>query len=717
MVPVKPNKDKSDLLKPPTLRAMPKIDDLYKLNQSDADSSPEKHSSSKKRKVGRPKKLMSTSGEHVATETIVAKKPKTSFVGYLLAAKEKFKLQNRTYPDATPPRYVEDTVVLKPKKTKNNNSIFMSDVKSSKIRPKLKAEATVKTYADDDHIEWETIAEEEEETSLEEETSNSMEADEETEDENEKRYATKLLAEEEADINPVEEEIVEEVKPEDTRCTLTAELLDVDKLRVLTAMGGLFYAGQLNALEPPDVYSITLDGERGNRPHIMSREEILRDAIVEVSAQNTDDLPVGSRVCAYWSQQYRCLYPGSVAEPGTPDPQLDDKFVSVEFDDGDSGRIALEDIRLLPPDYPIIEYDPNPLLSLSKRRRRTSTSVSVEDKAPKMPQSSAPSTQDPSKNIGKENKDSNSACSDHKQKKRLKKKKREKLKQRLLHESKKKKRKHRCPDEECKHKKHHKKHRKHRKHHDKAKSDKSEQNEVAEEEAVNEAPDDDIEKEGNEEVSAEQNESEDVGEEQEETVNSEDEVTMDDIVQATKSKTGILRESEQDERLSSRQAAVGLGRERYKRQRAKGRSKKSFYKSIQRGKETITVGDSAVFLSTGRPDRPYIGRIEAMWELCGTMVVKVKWFYHPEETVGCPQNLQYPGALFESPHADENDVQTISHKCEVLPLAEYTERLGDDPQRYATIYDNNDIYYLAGYYDPTTHTIKMEPGIPFTKTN
>lgn len=56
----------------------------------------------------------------------------------------------------------------------------------------------------------------------------------------------------------------------------------------------------------------------------------------------------------------------------------------------------------------------------------------------------------------------------------------------------------------------------------------------------------------------------------------------------------------------------------------------------------MQVGDSAVFLSTGRPDRPYIGRIEAMWELCGTMVVKVKWFYHPEETVGCPQNLQYP---------------------------------------------------------------------------
>lgn len=66
-------------------------------------------------------------------------------------------------------------------------------------------------------------------------------------------------------------------------CTLTDEQLEKlgehDKMRVLTAMGGLFYAGQLSPVQPPDVYSITLDGERGNRPHIMSREEILRDAV------------------------------------------------------------------------------------------------------------------------------------------------------------------------------------------------------------------------------------------------------------------------------------------------------------------------------------------------------------------------------------------------------------------------------------------------------
>lgn len=65
----------------------------------------------------------------------------------------------------------------------------------------------------------------------------------------------------------------------------------------------------------------------------------------------------------------------------------------------------------------------------------------------------------------------------------------------------------------------------------------------------------------------------------------------------------------------------------------KGKGRKLFYKAIVRGKETLRVGDCAVFLSAGRPNLPYIGRIESMWESWGrNMVVKVKWFYHPEET-------------------------------------------------------------------------------------
>lgn len=58
-------------------------------------------------------------------------------------------------------------------------------------------------------------------------------------------------------------------------------------------------------------------------------------------------------MCAYWSQQYRCLYPGRAIESESSDDGVtSQEFVSVEFDDGDSGRIRLQNIRLLLSDYP-----------------------------------------------------------------------------------------------------------------------------------------------------------------------------------------------------------------------------------------------------------------------------------------------------------------------------------------------------------------------------
>lgn len=76
--------------------------------------------------------------------------------------------------------------------------------------------------------------------------------------------------------------------------------------------------------------------------------------ILEVPPRSAEELTPGTRICAYWSQQYRCLYPGTVTAPTSPDSELDDKFVNVEFDDGDNGRINIDDIRFLISDYPIV---------------------------------------------------------------------------------------------------------------------------------------------------------------------------------------------------------------------------------------------------------------------------------------------------------------------------------------------------------------------------
>lgn len=177
----------------------------------------------------------------------------------------------------------------------------------------------------------------------------------------------------------------------------------------------------------------------------------------------------------------------------------------------------------------------------------------------------------------------------------------------------------------------------------------------------------------------------------------------------------------------------------------KGKARKLFYKAIVRGKETLRIGDCAVFLSAGRPNLPYIGRIESLWESWGSnMVVKVKWFYHPEETKlgkrqsdgkvrcgwvcrgpspctgslgGCGVHRPRPAptlysltrqnALYQSCHEDENDVQTISHKCQVVGREQYEQMM-----RGRKYQDQQDLYYLAGTYDPTTGRLVTADGVP-----
>lgn len=149
----------------------------------------------------------------------------------------------------------------------------------SKIRPKLKAEPTVKSVSEDDETSEEETDDEEEEIH-----DNDEEQIEEQQEEMKNPISEPVAEEEDAIEEKPEKAIRDEASVtaqiiDDVRCILTNTHLNIDRLRVLTAMGGLFYAGHLTAVRAPDVYAITLDGERGNRPHIMCREEILRDAV------------------------------------------------------------------------------------------------------------------------------------------------------------------------------------------------------------------------------------------------------------------------------------------------------------------------------------------------------------------------------------------------------------------------------------------------------
>ncbi|XP_051988990.1 BAH and coiled-coil domain-containing protein 1-like [Xyrauchen texanus] len=143
---------------------------------------------------------------------------------------------------------------------------------------------------------------------------------------------------------------------------------------------------------------------------------------------------------------------------------------------------------------------------------------------------------------------------------------------------------------------------------------------------------------------------------------------------------------------------------------SKGKAQNLFYKAIVRGKDMVRVGDCAVFLSAGQPHLPLIGRIESFWESWqSSMVVKVKWFYHPEETKLGNRHRDGKHALYQSCHEDENDVQTISHKCQVVSREEYEHLTCNRKSNGSKL--TGDLYYLAGTYDPTNSQLLTADGM------
>ncbi|XP_052818307.1 uncharacterized protein LOC128244317 isoform X2 [Mya arenaria] len=384
-------------------------------------------------------------------------------------------------------------------------------------------------------------------------------------------------------------------------CTLSPDGLE-DGLRILVFMDGLFHEGELKAIRPPDIYGAVLDNERKTRPHYYSQEEILKEAIKDTRAAGPEQLQEGTRICAYWSQQFSCLYPGTISK-GSPNPSTADRdLYTVEFDDGDTGRIPLDHIRIIPQDFPLVEYDPNPLLLLTKRRRTTSVSEGSEHR-----KSVSDPLRRPQSEAGRESKGKRGPG--------------------------------RPP-----------------------KTDRMLSNE---------------------------------------SIGDEDVFTSDarDGRGDAQSGQGVV--------FAPPRGLWAWSGCSTKRPGMKGKARKEYYKTVVRNKESISVGECAVFISTGRPNLPYVGRIESFWEArSGQMVVKVKWFYHPEETKGGKRLHNLKGALFRSDHEDENDVQTISHKCDVIPYSEYRRRVD-----VISHDDHKDVYYLAGYYEPTVGHIKFEPGV------
>jgi len=175
------------------------------------------------------------------------------------------------------------------------------------------------------------------------------------------------------------EKLKTETKPkmEVKDASLSQDMLK-DGLRLLTKIDGHFYPGRLNAIRPPDIYGVLLDNERGFRPIIYAREELLNDAIKELKLKSAE-VPMGTRICAYWSAKYHYLHPGTIIPVNEDVDKFPGKYLNVVLDDGDSREIHIDQMRLLPFDYPKVAYKedtPSP-------RKRSSSRPSSRAETPK----------------------------------------------------------------------------------------------------------------------------------------------------------------------------------------------------------------------------------------------------------------------------------------------------------------------------------------------
>ncbi|KAB1266166.1 BAH and coiled-coil domain-containing protein 1 [Camelus dromedarius] len=720
-------------------------------------------------------------------------------------------------------------------------------------------------------------------------------------------------------------------------CTIHKEDLQ-DGLPVLIPKeDSLLYAGSVRTLQPPDIYSIVIEGERGNRQRIYSLEQLLQEAVLDVRPQSSRYLPPGTRVCAYWSQKSRCLYPGNVVRGTSSDEEEDLDSVVVEFDDGDTGHIAVSNIRLLPPDFKIQCTEPSPALLVSSSCRRTkkasceapppseapAPSLSpkahdgpeaskapgkksiVKDKAGKaelLPPGAKPPAGTSDHFLGRRGGPllSWSAVAQTKRKaaavaggkgpgvlqnlfqlngsakklrarealfpvhsvaapvfgngfradsfsslassyspfvsgagpglpggahKLLRAKKAERAEAekggrrraggeflvkldhegvtspkskncKALHAGDKdagprsgralpspsyghpalagKDRKGRAPvhplpvglalrkfagqaeyplpcDSDC---------------HSSYSDEEEDGPSLAPGVPSRSSPACPL-CSSDDEASSYSSDEEDPALllqtclthpvppllAQPEALRAINTPTTSPEAETSGVPSAASCPGAQCRRWAPRAGASG-GRPRLKRKEGlssskakelsrrqrlpsvenrpkisaflparqlwkwsgnptqrrgvKGKARKLFYKAIVRGKEMLRIGDCAVFLSAGRPNLPYIGRIESMWESWGSnMVVKVKWFYHPEETKLGKRQSDGKNALYQSCHEDENDVQTISHKCQVVGREQY-EQMTRSPGHQ----DRRDLYYLAGTYDPTTGRLVTADGVP-----
>ncbi|KAK3121732.1 hypothetical protein QOZ80_8BG0659920 [Eleusine coracana subsp. coracana] len=103
--------------------------------------------------------------------------------------------------------------------------------------------------------------------------------------------------------------------------------------------------------------------------------------------------------------------------------------------------------------------------------------------------------------------------------------------------------------------------------------------------------------------------------------------------------------------------------------------------TIRGTNEVIRVGDCVLIRASDSESKPYVARVEKMEaDGRGSVRVRVRWYYYPEETKD--GRLQFHGAkeIFLSDHFDQQSADTIEGKCVVHTYKSYKKLDNVEPE-------------------------------------
>lgn len=448
-------------------------------------------------------------------------------------------------------------------------------------------------------------------------------------------------------------------------------------MRVIAPIDGWLYSGELsidqNSVKEGNRsshYVVKLDGDTSGDSYLFTQETVLNDVIKEVRVKSVSELRKGARICCYWSRTYKCLSTGVVTSRTF---EATKSLVSVKYDNGDLSALPLEDLRLLPPDYPKYMSNCDPLLLARNSDGMTFPSEysnpstdrvvvtndaegavmnpvptvqpSVPDERPMTPEVLAPKVETPELSDGKLQIDENYQVSFQ-----------------------------------------------------------IDQDDTDDDDGIiptNEAIDF-ITSEALGDDDQEDSKHDDEQTEISRTSDNRDVAVKDGISLTTndpQSATAGASRASSEENNFGVEYRPWMFEGRPKTTKRNGRHYRDIYTAIRRGNEVLRIGDPAELMPRDASILPFIAKIDGLW--CtgrGEMRVRVRWYYRLLETEGEPYSLKDgENALFETDHFDENDVQSIWRSTKILSWTEYSKsHLGHDNKQN----DGPRVFYLAGYYDP-----------------